>query len=518
MQCRRRNTWPLGAPAADPLVIRALSSKYAGDLAATTQGALLKIELKLKRCKEELLRHKRYLRGPASSITDPIARFTPAKANIFILFLEATALEDKELSNVLGDQLELVRSRIMEDDSSLEDFTIIHTIRSEHLLHRDGNKVNTIIKVSDLGDFIREGMTNLDLFQHLETYVDQMIARLEGEKIDCNRKIKVSSFLKKKADIDQVVRQVATRKQIRQHFCKIFLMFTGTNSVPSLRRQNIMFEFLVNFIPLLENMCGSNIKGKKELQDLRTVRHDLLHKFHTYASEIARQFYLRKYVEKMKPTLFKFVYSQHVDDIFRGPVENVTEQMLKQAFIATSKKVYVADEFCNPSGVSTVQLIVSRLEGPKTPSESTLEDLQYFLTNYVKMMVFFDNEDEIRLRKKKQPTLPERYDSPGRQDQELPEQYDRLSDVRLFIYTCFNSLKEFNEDPEVWEDRKKDYCKDLKKCGLLKTNFQSIIDVYVEGNINDDALNVFNEFNKRILDDIVTIYRVKKAYVSILEI
>ncbi|WP_264702665.1 hypothetical protein [Wolbachia endosymbiont (group A) of Volucella inflata] len=118
-------------------------------------------------------------------------------------------------------------------------------------------------------------------------------------------------------------------------------------------------------------------------------------------------------------------------------------------------------------------------------------------------MHFIDNEDEIQKRKKKGPSLPQRYD-------QLTDNYDRLSDMRLYLYEHFNLLKQLYLKGSSYEYEYKlikvQFAKELKnRYGILKSSFDSMISLYVEckNNINGD------QFIKRIYDDIGTVSKIK---------
>ncbi|WP_281508783.1 latrotoxin-related protein [Wolbachia endosymbiont (group B) of Pandemis cinnamomeana] len=460
-----------------------------------------KIEDKIVRCKSVIDKYiKRY--GTKLIGKD----FTEAQSNILILFLESIALEDMELSRSLGEKLKRIRTRIMSD----EDYRIIDIIRSKNLVHRSDSNINTIIECGDINKFIRDGVSRVEFFGKLQTYLNQIIDKLNRKTIDSTHEIKVDSFFKTEGEIEKISYKVKTEEEIKEYLSNSFRKLVNTNSYSSKDTQMIMFKLVVNVIPLLEGLYSDKKKNKdkkleiEELRNIQKEKNELMHNFHKYESEIARKFELKKFIDKIKPTFFKYIYSQRIYELLKGSTlqfsKNTIELKLKNSLRELLKDFnYVADEFGYQNKAVTFQSIASILE----PSTSSEDFLRNFISNYVKLMRFIDNEDEIQKRKKKGPSLPQRYD-------QLTDNYDRLSDMRLYVYEYFNLLKQLYSKGSSYESEYKlievQLAKELKKkCGILKPSFESIVDLYVKGgnNINGD------QFIKRIYDDIGTVSKIK---------
>ncbi|BET30009.1 hypothetical protein wCauBTS_06160 [Wolbachia pipientis] len=448
-----------------------------------------KIEDKIVRCKSAI---DKYIEQYSNNLKQN-RDFTEAQANLFTLFLESIALEDTELSRSLGEKLKRIRTRIMGD----EDFKVIDIIRSKNLVHRSGSNINTIIECKDINKFIKDGVSRDKFFRGLQTYLNQIINKLNRKTIDSTHEIKVDSFFKTEGEIEKISYKVKTEEEIKEYLSNSFRKLVNTNSYSPKDRQMIMFELVVNVIPLLEGLYGDEGKKLKieELRNIQKEKNELIHKFHTYSSETARKFELKKYIDKIKPTFFKYVYSQEVYKLLTESTlhlsKDTIELRLKKSLSDFLKDFnYVANEFRDQSGDVTFHSIASKLEPQK-------DSLKNFISNYVKLMHLIDCEDKIQERDKKYASLPQRY--------------DQLSgDKRLYIYEYFNLLKELYLKGSSYESEYKlvevQFAKELKnKYGIRKSSFDSIIDLYVKSknNINKDL------FIKRIYDDISTVSKIK---------
>ena len=94
------------------------------------------------------------------------------------------------------------------------DFTVINTIRSQHLLHRDDSINKTIIDCKDLKEIIRGGVSRLDLFTMLRNYLLQMRQKLNGESID--NEINVRHFFKNKVEIEIFTNELKNKNKRNQ--------------------------------------------------------------------------------------------------------------------------------------------------------------------------------------------------------------------------------------------------------------------------------------------------------------
>ncbi|OJH30286.1 hypothetical protein Wxf_03241 [Armadillidium vulgare] len=456
-----------------------------------------KIEDKIVRCESVI---DEYIKKHGTKLTKK--DFTVAQSNILILFLESTALEDMELSRHLGERLKRIREKIIGD----EDFKVIDIIRSQNLVHRSTEIKNegAIIKPSEINQFIKGGVSRVEFFRKLKTYLDQIIGKLNRSDIDSANEIKVDSFFKTEDEIKNISYKVKTEEEIISYLSDSFRKLVDTKSCSSMDRQKIMFELVVNIIPLLEGLYRDKKKNKDkklEIEELRNIQKEKneLHNFYKYKSEIARKLEFKKIIDTMQPIFLKYIYSQKVYDLLQGStsqlLKDTIEEELKKSLsdLSSEKDIDYDAKFRDESGAINFESIASELE----PSRRHEDSLRNFISNYVKLMHLIDNEDKIQERDEKYASLPKRY--------------DQLSgDKRLYIYEYFNCLKELYSKGLSFKSEYKlievQFAKELKNnYGILKPSFDSIVDLYVKkrNNINGD------QFIERICNDIDIVSRIK---------
>ncbi|KAL1490452.1 hypothetical protein ABEB36_013141 [Hypothenemus hampei] len=380
-----------------------------------------------------------------------IEKFSYENINIFLLFLEAIALED---SPQLGkDYLDKFKDEIIGSENA----ALAKTIRDRLFMHSEYNRV---IEKNELHEEMMKLLNNNisceNFFQNLKNYMSQVSSKLETS--DNRYLMPLKHFLKTPSEIEEMHKKksfgtVLNGEEIRNKITELFKSCIKKigNKPNAAYGDEIMFILIGNIIPNLMNESQDESNTEKEkkhnklsakgLEKIRTFRNDFFHNFHTHGEyNLKRNFILKERIRELLDYFFKYSLSQEVYKKFKNPFN--LEQEVKDLLLKTQ------NDFKQDSDIEAAVL--------------ELLDLPW-LVKYLKLMSVIDNECVAKEREEKR-----------KESKKLVIHRVLTSIDRKRLYRKFKILEELkeNDNDKLLEDLKTElkieYGIWIPKCYLKK--------------------------------------------------
>ncbi|KAL1490451.1 hypothetical protein ABEB36_013140 [Hypothenemus hampei] len=348
-----------------------------------------KMENKIKVCSEILQELKH------------IKKFSYENINIFLLFLEAIALED---SPQLGkDYLDKFKDEIIGSENA----ALAKTIRDRLFMHSEYNRV---IEKKKLHKEMKKLFNNIsceNFFQKLKNYMSQVSN--EFERNDNNQLDALEDYLKTQSEIEDIhknksISTVSNEDDIRKKLMKLFRTCIIKLQIKSnaAHEDEITFILIENIIPNLikiypemqdkSNTKSQNKLGTKGFKKMRIFRNNFFHNLNVHGKfHIQRNFILREGVRELLDYFFKYSMSQKVYEKFKNPSN--LEQEIKHLLFNTKKdfKKYFQQD-------GNLELPILKLDNKE--GRGSKPELSHFV-KYLKLMSVIDNQSVANERRAK---------------------------------------------------------------------------------------------------------------------
>uniref|UniRef100_A0A8D8AUZ5 (northern house mosquito) hypothetical protein n=1 Tax=Culex pipiens TaxID=7175 RepID=A0A8D8AUZ5_CULPI len=241
---------------------------------------------------------------------ETIADLTHQNINAFVLFLETFALEDTYVSEGESKLKEIRKIKkeyfshfyFQPKNEKVEgkpDFRLISDARNS-LLH-----ISRILTLDDCRKFIGKNLQIKDFFINMSAFTEGICTNV----LSAQNKVKVikcSSFLAEKTEY----KHIGAEDDLEQLGKFLKNLYITENNITDVTLQEIMFDLIVNVIPLLDSK-------REKVGPLGDVRNDLVHNFQKYDSPTGRLREMKRLTFPLKSNLFKYFYAKKVHDVLK---------------------------------------------------------------------------------------------------------------------------------------------------------------------------------------------------------
>ncbi|GLG97186.1 Uncharacterized protein GBIM_04001 [Gryllus bimaculatus] len=402
-----------------------------------------------------------------------IKNFTHKNVNIFVLFLEAFALQDVEINNKLPPDK---KNELIVQYFGKEDNDLIKDIR-ENFVKRSGKdrENKKIISPMYLQNFVPKinGKWDVELFFcNLQDYVQGVHDKLSGLK---------QSELNKK-DLKNILQSNSMQKiKGKETVSKLFHDFVKeAYSEQPEQQEKVMFDLTVNIIPLFDEEL------KEGFEELRNLRHELIHNFYMYRDPTLRLKEFKRAIFDLRSKLFKYYSAQEIhnklcharlDEKIDGIIDNFSkileslEEKFQQDFLTLS-------EWETTGSFEHVfsELLFSVKDG----------DVEDLVEKYLRFFAVIDDEKRRQID--------------NEEESEISDHCRELSDVeRREIFEDFVRLEEIKECDDLYQLKKEDLKEKFGKYGIEECYFNKTIQFSLEGNSAFNRENVITDIVKGLM-------------------
>nr|XP_012140020.1 PREDICTED: uncharacterized protein LOC105662428 [Megachile rotundata] len=365
---------------------------------------------------------------------EDIKKFTHKNANVFLLFLEAFALQDVEINN----EIEKAQKDELIKCFGQKNYELIRSLRTRLVHPKD---TNMIIEPKNLQKLTKMHSSVAKVFISLKNYAEEVSESLNKKQSKSDIKDLTEILL------DSEIHKSKSKltKNIYNLFERLVKVAYSTN-VKQEELEEAMFDLIVNIIPFLSQ------EGVPEnLQKLKDLRNELFHNFHEYKNLKVRKLELKKSISNLRSDIFKYYYSQRVHDVLQCSSccidsEGIKKDLDEKSRILDNKFFTELSHDVPPEEGESFEYNFEKSLFPKQ------NDIQVLVDQYFKFMTIIDSWKE------------EEINQFVNEDEEttISEQYRELSDIqKREIFDDFVQLKQIVQNFD--EDYKKEKQEELRK-------------------------------------------------------
>lgn len=410
-----------------------------------------KITKKLKICLEALKK----------LVEEDVRRFTCESANVFLFFLETFALADLELNQDEND--EFIKKCIGKPDNDL-----VKSIRN-YLIHRKGEE---IIKPNYLQKFVvsKDLQVNIiQFFRDLRDYTQGVYNTWDNRQGEANKK-NLTEILKLNSSKNPR-RKRETKNDVLDSF-GILVKEAYTMGQESKKTEEIMFDLIVNIIPLIGEDLG------KKLKEIKDLRNDLIHNFHQYKNLDSRMLKIKETIFNVRSKAFHYYSSREIhNELFKicldAECENI-EGTLNNKLKGFEKKFNENQE--NEHNIlkeSEVEKSFEYVLSQPLFQKKDEIDVETSVGEYFKFMIIIDDENR---EEENQIDYEER--------SKTSKQYKELNDAeRREIFEDFKRLEKLQTSSDNLDERQQrqvELKRKLGEYGIREDQFDEVIRLYIE--------------------------------------
>ncbi|XP_076388112.1 uncharacterized protein LOC105662428 [Megachile rotundata] len=392
---------------------------------------------------------------------EDIKKFTHKNANVFLLFLEAFALQDVEINN----EIEKAQKDELIKCFGQKNYELIRSLRTRLVHPKD---TNMIIEPKNLQKLTKMHSSVAKVFISLKNYAEEVSESLNKKQSKSDIKDLTEILL------DSEIHKSKSKltKNIYNLFERLVKVAYSTN-VKQEELEEAMFDLIVNIIPFLSQ------EGVPEnLQKLKDLRNELFHNFHEYKNLKVRKLELKKSISNLRSDIFKYYYSQRVHDVLQCSSccidsEGIKKDLDEKSRILDNKFFTELSHDVPPEEGESFEYNFEKSLFPKQ------NDIQVLVDQYFKFMTIIDSWKE------------EEINQFVNEDEEttISEQYRELSDIqKREIFDDFVQLKQIvqNFDEDYKKEKQEELRKKLGGYGITGNYFDKVIEYYVKNDKNLD--------------------------------